>query len=56
MKDAIVEQTRQIRREIEQQFDHDPQKYLEHVYEAQKQHGPKLVSRQPKPRRKRKAV
>jgi|GEM_PF-1143065 hypothetical protein len=56
MKDAIVEETRRIRREIEQQFDHDPRKYLEHVYEAQKQHGPKLVSRQPKLRPKRKAV
>ena len=56
MKDAIVEETRRIRREIEEQFEHDPQKYLEHVYEAQKQHGPKLVTRQPKPVRRRKAV
>lgn len=56
MEDPIVEQTRQIRREIEQEFGNDPQRYLEHVYEAQKQHGPRLVRRQPKPSRKRKAI
>lgn len=56
MKDPIVEQTRQTRHEIEREFGHDPRKYLEHVYEAQKQHGDKLVCRQPKPSRKRKAV
>jgi len=56
MKDAIVEQTRQIRMQIEQEFDHDAQKYLEHVYEAQKQHGGRLVRRRPKPLRKRKVV
>jgi len=56
MKDPIVEQTRRIRREIEQEFDQDSQKYLEHVYEAQKQHGSRLICRQPKPLRKRKAM
>ena len=56
MNDAIVEETRRIRQQIEQEFDHDTKKYLQHVYEAQKQHGSKLVRRQPKPMRKRTAV
>ncbi|MBN2129635.1 MAG: hypothetical protein JW741_09065 [Sedimentisphaerales bacterium] len=56
MNDPIVEETRRIRRQIEEEFGHDPQKYLDHVYEAQKQHGDKLVRRQPKPLRKRRAV
>ena len=56
MKDPIVEETRRIRQQIEQEFDHDTQKYLEHVYDAQKQHGSRLVRREPRPSRKRKAV
>ena len=56
MKDIIVEETRKIRQQIEQEFDHDTKKYLKHVYEAQKQHGDKLVRRKPKPLRKRRAV
>lgn len=56
MKDVIVEETRRIKHQIEQEFDHDAAKYLEHVYEAQKQHGSRLVRRQPKPLRKRKVV
>jgi hypothetical protein len=56
MKDPIVEETRRIRQQIEEEFGHDPQKYLDHVYEAQKQHGDNLVRRQPKPSRKRRAV
>ena len=54
MEDPIVEETRKIRRDIESEFDNDPKKYLDHVYEAQKQHGSKLVRRHPKPSRKRK--
>ena len=56
MKDIIVEETRKIRLQIEQEFDHDTKKYLEHVYESQKQHGNKLVRRQPKPLSKRRVV
>ncbi|MFH1717908.1 MAG: hypothetical protein ABIF19_11190 [Planctomycetota bacterium] len=55
-QDAIVEQTRRIRKQIEQEFGNDPKKYLLYVYEAQKQHGDKLVRRKPKPMRKRKVV
>ena len=56
MKDAIVKEVREIRRQIEQEFDHDVSKYLNHVYEAQKKHGSKLVRRQPKLLKRRKAV
>ncbi len=56
MKDAIVEQTRRIRQQIEEEFDHDTQKYLDHVYEAQKQHGARLVRREPKLLRRRRVV
>jgi len=56
MKDAIVEEVRESRRQIEQEFDHDVSKYLEHTYEAQKKHGDKLVRRQPKLLKQRKAV
>jgi hypothetical protein len=56
MKDAIVKEVREIRQQIEQEFDHDVDKYLEHVYEAQKKHGDKLVHRRPKLLKRRKAV
>ena len=56
MKDMIVEEVRRIRHEIEQEYDQDTNKYLEHVYAAQKKHGQKLVRRQPKPISKRKAI
>jgi hypothetical protein len=48
MKDAIVEEMRETRRQIEEEFDRDVDEYLHHVYEVQRQHGDKLVRRQPK--------
>jgi hypothetical protein len=54
MRDAIVKEVREIRQQIEQEFDHDVNKYLDHVYEAQKKHGEKLICRQPKPLKHRK--
>ena len=56
MKDIIVEETRNTRRQIEQDFNHDITKYLQHVYEARKKHGSRLVRPQPKLLRKRKVV
>lgn len=56
MKDAIVQEVREIRRQIEQEFNHDVDKYLDHVYEAQRKHGDRLVRRQPKPLKQRKAI
>jgi hypothetical protein len=32
MKDAIVNEMREVRRQIEEEFDHDVNKYLDHVY------------------------
>ena len=56
MRDSIVEETRRVRKQIEQEFDHDTKKYLQYVYETQKQHGNKLVRRKPKSLRKRKVI
>ena len=56
MKDIIVEKVRKIRHEIEQEYGQNIEKYLEHIYTEQKKHGNKLVRRQPKPSRKRKAM
>jgi len=56
MKDPIVEEVRKVRRQIEEEFDHDVNKYLDHVYEQQKRYGDRLVRRQPKPLKKRKGV
>ena len=56
MKDAIFTEVREIRRQVEEEFDHDVEKYLAHVYEAQKKHGDKLVRRRPKPLKQEKVV
>ncbi len=56
MKDIIVEEVRKIRHEIEQEYDQNIDKYLEHVYTEQKKHGQKLVCRKPKLLHKRRAV
>lgn len=56
MKDVIVEEVRKIRHEIENEYDHNIEKYLDHVYTEQKKHGLKLVCRQPKLLKKRKAM
>jgi hypothetical protein len=56
MKDIIIDEVRKIRHKIEQEYDQDSEKYLQHIYAAQKKHGHKLVRRQPKPLRKRRAM
>ncbi len=56
MKDTIVKEIREIRRQIEEEFEHDPGKYLDHVYEAQRTHGNKLVHRRPKLLKRRRTV
>ncbi len=56
MKDAIVKEIRAIRQQIEAEFGHDPNRYLDHVYEAQKKHGAQLVRRRPKLLKRRKTV
>ncbi|MBN1974088.1 MAG: hypothetical protein JW787_10650 [Sedimentisphaerales bacterium] len=56
MKDSIVEKVRKVRHEIEQEYGQDIEKYLEHIYTEQKKHGHKLVRRQPKLLKKRRAM
>lgn len=56
MKDAIVKEVRETRHQIEREFNHDVNKYLDHVYEAQKKHGDRLVRRKPKLLKRRKVV
>jgi len=56
MKDTIVQEIREIRRQIEEEFDHDVNKYLDHIYDAQKKHGDRLVYRKPKPLKQPKTV
>lgn len=55
MKDPIVEEIREIRRQIEREFDDDVNKLLEHIYKQQKAHPRKLASRQPRRLEKRPA-
>lgn len=56
MKDAIVKEVGEMRQQIEQEFDHNVDKYLDHVYEAQKKHGDKLVRGRPRALKQRRAV
>jgi hypothetical protein len=56
MNDRIVKEIRDAKAEIERDFDHDVDKYLRHVYEAQKRHGRKLVRGRPKIVKRGKAV
>ena len=56
MKDKIVQEIREAKEQIERDFDHDVDKYLRHVYEAQKRHGRKLVHGRPKIVKRGKAI
>ena len=56
MEDAIIKEVREVRRQIEEEFGHDVAKYLDHVYEAQKTQGDRLVHRQPKPAKRHKGA
>ncbi len=55
MKDEVIAEIRAIRREIEAESGNDPDAYLRRVYQAQKEHGDRLVRLAPKPPRKRQA-
>jgi len=56
MRDTIVQEVREARHEIEWEFGHDVNKYLNHVYKARKKHGDRLVRRHPKLLKRRKVV
>ena len=53
MKDEIVAEVRKVRYQIEREYNKDTDKYLNHVYKAQKKHGSLLVCRKPKLIKKR---
>jgi hypothetical protein len=46
--DPIVNEVREIRREIDLKYQNDPGKYLEHLKSIQKKYGERLVRRKPK--------
>ncbi len=56
MQDPIVEEIREIRKEIEDEYGNDVKKHLEHIYETQKRHSGRLVSRKPRRIQKRKVA
>lgn len=41
--DPVVEEVREIRRRISEQFDHDPKRLVEHYIELQKRYADRLV-------------
>lgn len=41
--DEVIEEVREIRRQISARFDHDPVKLVEHYIELQKRHADRLV-------------
>lgn len=41
--DDVIEEVREIRRQISARFDHDPVKLVEHYMERQKRHGDRLI-------------
>ena len=48
-KDAIVEEIRRIRHEIERECDGDPDKLFEYFRASQEKLGKRVVRREPKP-------
>jgi hypothetical protein len=43
MKDAPIEEIRQLRRQISDRFDNDPQKLVAHYLELQEQYRDRLI-------------
>jgi hypothetical protein len=41
--DDVIEEVREIRRQISAQFDHDPVKLVEYLMEMQKRHADRLI-------------
>ncbi len=56
IKDPIVEEVRKVRHQIEEEFGNDVNKHIEHIYKEQKKHSERLVSRQPRMLRRKKAA
>jgi len=47
--DPIVEQVREIRRQVERETQQDPELYYQHLRKVQERFSGRLVCRQPKP-------
>jgi len=56
VKDIIVEEVRKVRHQIEEEFGNDIGKHIEHIYEEQRKHPERLVSRQPRMLKHREAA
>jgi len=56
MKDQIVAEIRQIRRDIDKEYGNDPKKYQAHLRTAQKRLGPRLIRLRPKPLKRQKVA
>lgn len=49
LRDPIIEEVRQIRHQIEAEFEDDPLKYYEHIQQVQDKYRKRLVRFKPKP-------
>lgn len=47
--DPIVQEVRRIRHEIEQECNHDPDRYYQHLKSLQKKYPGRMIRRGPKP-------
>ncbi len=47
--DPVVLEVRRIRHEIEEECNHDPERYYQHIKSSQKKYAGRLVRRDPKP-------
>ncbi len=56
IKDPIVEEVRKVRHQIEEEFGNNVKKHIEHIYEEQRKHPERLVSRQPQMLKRKKAA
>ncbi len=56
IKDPIVEEVRKVRHQIEEEFGNNVNKHIEHIYEEQKKHPERLVSRRPQMLKRKKAA
>jgi hypothetical protein len=43
MRDPVIDEIREIRKQISARFDHDTQKLIEHYMELQKRHQERLL-------------
>ena len=48
-RDPIIEEVRKVRHKIESDCEDDPQKFYEHIRQAQEKYRNRLVQRKPKP-------